>query len=102
MSVSSINQIRTLDCTLRDGGYYCNWVFDNDLINNYLEAMDALKVDYVELGFRSSVNNKFKGGLAYTTDAFLNSLRIPRDYKIKLPLWLTVQKLQMLRHRKQY
>ena len=26
-----------LDCTLRDGGYYNNWDFSTDLIENYLE-----------------------------------------------------------------
>ena len=43
-----------LDCTLRDGGYYNSWNFENDLIQDYLVAMKAIGVDVVELGFRST------------------------------------------------
>ena len=42
-----------LDCTLRDGGYYNSWDFSEELINEYLSAMEAIKVDYVELGFEA-------------------------------------------------
>ena len=27
-----------LDCTLRDGGYYNNWDFSKDLVNQYLKS----------------------------------------------------------------
>ena len=67
-----------LDCTLRDGGYYNNWDFDPVLIKDYLEAMDSLKVDFVEIGFRSLKNDSFNGGVAYSTDTFLNNLSMPR------------------------
>ena len=40
------NKLNILDCTLRDGGYYNNWHFDKDLINEYLKVMDIIKVDY--------------------------------------------------------
>ena len=57
--------LKLLDCPLRDGGYYNSWDFSIDLINDYLQAMSALSVDYVELGFRSrGRSNGFKGGCA--------------------------------------
>jgi 4-hydroxy 2-oxovalerate aldolase len=71
-----------IDCTLRDGGYYNNWDFDQDLIAEYLIAMHQSQIDYVELGFRSILNSEFKGALAYTTDAFISSLKIPKGLKI--------------------
>ena len=46
------NKLNILDCTLRDGGYYNNWHFEKDLINEYLRVMEIIKVDYVEIGFR--------------------------------------------------
>lgn len=73
-----------LDCTLRDGGYYNNWNFDHVLVQAYLDAMDAFEIDFVELGFRSIVNSDFKGGFAYTTDAFLNTFTIPQGIKNKI------------------
>ena len=45
-------KLTVLDCTLRDGGYYNNWFFEKELINEYLKVMDMIKVDYVEIGFR--------------------------------------------------
>lgn len=71
-----------LDCTLRDGGYYNSWNFTETLINEYLQAMQAAGVDYVELGLRSLINNGFKGACAYTTDAFVRSLEIPEGLKL--------------------
>ena len=41
-----------IDCTLRDGGYHNDWDFPVDLIEEYLQAMGAISVDVVELGFR--------------------------------------------------
>ena len=73
-----------LDCTLRDGGYYNNWDFDPNLIQAYLEAMDSLQVDFVEIGFRSLKNHGFKGGLAYSTDSFVDSLQISKNLKDKI------------------
>ena len=71
-----------LDCTLRDGGYYNDWDFSIDLVHSYLNAMQAISVDYVELGFRSLKNSGFKGAYAYTTDSHINSLSIPDGLKL--------------------
>lgn len=71
------NTVKLLDCSLRDGGYYNDWDFEPELVQDYLLAMDALRIDFVEIGFRSLKNDGFKGGCAFSTDAFLNSLSIP-------------------------
>ena len=54
------NEIKLIDCTLRDGGYYNSWDFSSELINDYLQVMSELPVDYVELGFRSLKLDGFK------------------------------------------
>ena len=73
------NKFNILDCTLRDGGYYNNWDFSNDLVNDYLKTMSLIGVDYVELGFRSFQTKDFKGPTWYTTDSYLESLSIPKN-----------------------
>ena len=73
---------KILDCTLRDGGYYNNWNFNNELINKYLQAISKTKIKYIELGFRELDNKKIKGNTAYTKDNFLKSLSIPKSLKI--------------------
>lgn len=70
-------ELISLDCTLRDGGYYNDWNFNVELVNAYLEAMSAIKVDVVELGFRTLKSKGFKGPCAFTTDEFLQRFSIP-------------------------
>ena len=71
-----------LDCTLRDGGYYNNWDFSSKLVNNYLKVMSNVEVKYVEIGFRSFTSSTFRGSNWYTTDDYLESLKIPSFLKI--------------------
>lgn len=75
-------KIRLLDCTLRDGGYYNDWDFDEQLISAYLAAMASIRADYVELGFRSLDQTGFKGGCAYTTDRFIERFDMPDQMKL--------------------
>ena len=75
--------IKLLDCTLRDGGYYNNWDFTPEIVNKYLDAMSSIKIDFVEIGFRSLRNDNFKGGYAFSTDNFLKNMSIPVNLKKK-------------------
>jgi 4-hydroxy 2-oxovalerate aldolase len=87
-------KITLIDCTLRDGGYYNNWDFSLDLINQYLLAMRKNNIDYVEMGFRSLNNVGFRGACAYTTDSFLLSLKIPDG----LNIGVMVNASELLKH----
>ena len=78
--------LNIIDCTLRDGGYYNDWDFSYDLINDYLLAMNEAEVDYVELGFRTFESIGFKGACAYTTDEFIQTLKIPAGLKLGVML----------------
>jgi 4-hydroxy 2-oxovalerate aldolase len=77
-----MNHINLLDCTLRDGGYYNAWDFDISLIQDYLVAMAEISVEYVELGLRGFNKDGFKGACAYTTDHYINGIKIPDGLKI--------------------
>ncbi|MEZ9357185.1 aldolase catalytic domain-containing protein [Vibrio breoganii] len=70
--------MKILDCTLRDGGYYNNWDFDPVVVEAYLKAMAEAKIDYVELGLRNFPKSEFSGAYAYTTEAHLNSIELPK------------------------
>lgn len=74
--------ITHIDCTLRDGGYYNNWDFSEDVIIHYLAAMSKAGVDIVELGFRSLDTSVYRGACAYTTDSFIESLPIPQNLNV--------------------
>ena len=75
-------KLNILDCTLRDGGYYNNWDFTREVVNDYLNTMSKIGVKYVELGFRSFQARDFKGPTWYTTESYLESLHIPKSLKI--------------------
>ncbi|MCR3969092.1 aldolase catalytic domain-containing protein [Aeromonas veronii] len=66
-----------LDCTLRDGGYYNNWDFEPEVVNQYLASVARAKIEYVELGLRNFAQKIFLGAFAYTTEEFINTLTLP-------------------------
>jgi 4-hydroxy 2-oxovalerate aldolase len=76
--------IKLIDCTLRDGGYYNDWDFSQELVSNYLQAMAAIDVDFVEIGFRFVDDKGFKGGFAFSTDNFIKSIEIPLSLREKI------------------
>jgi len=49
---------KLLDCTLRDGGYYTNWTFNDDMVYETVHALDRANIDIIELGYKSPT----KGG----------------------------------------
>lgn len=46
-------KIKMLDCTLRDGGYYTDWDFDDQIVESYCKAIAKLPVEYIEIGYRN-------------------------------------------------
>lgn len=64
-----------LDCTLRDGGYYTNWSFDNVFVQNLITGLLDSNVDIIELGYKSPS----KGGVyKKCNDGFLKTI-VPRS-----------------------
>lgn len=49
-----------LDCTLRDGGYNNNWRFNQDFVKEYINIIDEIGIDYVEIGFLNKLK-EYKG-----------------------------------------
>lgn len=64
-----------LDCTLRDGGYYTNWDFDEALTGSYFRAMERLPVSYIEIGYRSLIQDGYKGEYNFCPDYLLVNIR---------------------------
>lgn len=64
-----------LDCTIRDGGYYTDWDFDDALIETYAESMEALPIDYIEVGYRSTPVKGYLGQYFYCPEYVLKNLK---------------------------
>ena len=67
--------MKILDCTLRDGGYYTDWDFSPELVSNYIQAMNELPIDYLELGYRNSPSKKYLGKMGYCPVPVLKEIR---------------------------
>lgn len=70
-----MKDLKILDCTFRDGGYYTNWDFSSDLVDCYLEATNILPIDYLEVGYRNLPSKEYLGKFGYTPISILEHLR---------------------------
>lgn len=60
---------------MRDGGYYNNWDFNEDILSHYLRCMERLPVDILEIGYRSFPQKEYFGKLFYTPLFILKKIR---------------------------
>lgn len=67
--------MKILDCTIRDGGYYNNWDFDQNLIDEYCESMENLPIEYIEVGYRSIALKGYFGEYYYCPTYVLRKLK---------------------------
>lgn len=67
--------MKLLDCTLRDGGYYTNWDFDENLVYEYCKSMDSLPIEYIEVGYRSIPLSGYLGKYYYCPIYVLEKLK---------------------------
>lgn len=66
---------KLLDCTLRDGGYYTNWDFNSATVEAYIQAMNVLPIDYLELGYRNNPVKEYLGKFGYCPVSVLRHIR---------------------------
>ena len=92
-----MNKIKLLDCTLRDGGYYTDWNFDDTLVEVYAEAMESLPIDYVEVGYRSIPLKGYLGQYFYCPEYVLERLKTLMPSK-ELTIILNEKDIRRLTH----
>jgi len=80
--VTASGHVTLVDCTLRDGGYYNDWDYTNDVIAHYVDSMVRAGVDVIEMGFRQIKADRYLGPTAWTTDEFLDQLNIPASITV--------------------
>ena len=83
-----MKKIYHIDCTLRDGGYYNSWNFEDKTVKKYIECMSNLNIDYVELGFRFLKDSQNLGPFAKTTEKIISKYKIPK--RIKLAVMINI------------
>jgi 4-hydroxy 2-oxovalerate aldolase len=74
--------VNLLDCTLRDGGYYNDWQFGIEFVNNYLDLISNQGIRYCEIGFRTTRDDGSLGVCAFSPETFPEKLKIPKDINL--------------------
>ena len=85
-----MENIKILDCTLRDGGYINEWNFKTQQIQSILNLLIKSNIDFIELGFLTKEKNKNQTALF---DNFDDINKITSDFsKEKLCLMVEFSK----------
>ncbi|WP_143308012.1 aldolase catalytic domain-containing protein [Chitinophaga vietnamensis] len=69
------NVVTLLDCTIRDGGYYTDWDFDEKLVKNYLTACEKLPINIVEIGYRGVKSDAYYGEYFYLPTHLMSQIK---------------------------
>ena len=85
--------MKILDCTLRDGGYYTNWDFSQELAINYYKLMKSLPVDIIEIGYRGNPDKKntYYGEYYFLTVSNLKKIKSIIGNKKKLSIMVDLK-----------
>ncbi|MDT0647592.1 aldolase catalytic domain-containing protein [Zunongwangia sp. F260] len=86
LNIDHKEKIAFLDCTLRDGGYYTNWDFDDGLLDDYLEKAGKLPIDFIEIGYRSKTITDYRGAFYYSPKFLLEYCKGKTDKKFAIIL----------------
>ncbi len=79
-----MKDLKLLDCTLRDGGYYNNWKFNIKDANKYLKQIYLSKIDIVEIGFNFFEKNPNYGQFAFANKTLIKKLCKSRETKLAI------------------
>ncbi len=69
------NNVKILDCTLRDGGYFTSWDFEIPFVKDVISSLNYSNVDIIEIGYKSPPKkslHKFEGRFKYCNNSLLD------------------------------
>jgi len=78
--------MKLLDCTIRDGGYYTNWDFSDQMVSTYIKTFNELPIDYLEVGYRSKPQQGYLGKYFYCPTYVLKELKANTNKKLVIIL----------------
>lgn len=81
-----------LDCTLRDGGYYTNWNFSDDLVNKYISTVSKLPIEIIEIGYISD-NKDLNGPFYHLPIKFLKNLKKNLSKRQKIAVMVNAKEI---------
>ena len=76
--------MKILDCTIRDGGYYTNWDFTEATAKEYVESLNDLPIDYIEIGYRSTPASGYYGMYYYCPQYVVEEIKKNSNKKLAI------------------
>lgn len=89
--------MKILDCTLRDGGYYTNWNFTDDLVVQYLKTVSKLPISMIELGYLSDAKD-LNGPFYHLNESIISSCRKIINKKQKIFVMINTKEIKDSKH----
>ncbi|WP_034920716.1 aldolase catalytic domain-containing protein [Gillisia sp. CAL575] len=86
MLKENTRDLKLLDCTLRDGGYYTHWDFDDSLVDEYFREINQLPLEYVEIGYRSKRSSSYEGAYYFLPKFLLRDCKEKCNKKLAIIL----------------
>ena len=82
--MKNIDTIKTIDVTLRDGGYRNNFSFSMDYVLEHARFIQESRIDYIEIGYRngSVIQYENQGVTGYTKNKYIKDLNL-----IRIDIW---------------
>ena len=90
-------EIKVLDCTIRDGGLMNNWNFSDDYVKAIYEACVKSGIDYMEIGYKSSekaFSRKEFGCWKFCDDKDLRRIVGDNDTSLKLSAMCDIGRIE--------
>ncbi len=91
-------QIKVLDCTIRDGGLINNHDFDLRFVREVYKAVSTSGVDYIELGYKNSKNlfsEKEYGPWKFCEDDVIKKVIEGQESDIKISTMVDIGRVDM-------
>ena len=85
--------IKIMYCTLRDGGYYTNWDFSRNMVDDYCTLIKGLPVDYVEIGYRNTLKKIYHGEYYYLPLETLKNFK-NKNFDKKVSIMLNTKEIK--------
>lgn len=89
-----MNNIKILDCTLRDGGYVNNWEFPFDIVKEVISAVYDAGVRIIEVGLMASGNTSH--GTKFTCLEDVESVLASKNADCRYAVMATVNEISNL------
>ncbi|MBT3394994.1 hypothetical protein HOA59_02220 [archaeon] len=93
MEKNKFENVKVLDCSIRDGGHLNKWKFSKEFVKSYYNSVKDSGIEFIEIGYRTSPNLMKECGIwRFTPESLIKEI-LDDDNKIKLAIMVDIGKI---------